>query len=98
MVEMTDRKRAVKWPTEDRQSERSRRRVSLPSFTFKTLKSHRERQQSERLLAGSKWVETGLVLTSTIATALDERNRHTTATLLLGHAAPPRVVMETLGQ
>jgi len=55
-------------------SRRSRRRVSLPTFAIRALKSHRQLQASERRLAGSKWVETGLVFTSTIGTPADERN------------------------
>jgi len=40
----------------------------------RALKGHRDEQTSERRLAGSKWTETGLVFTSSIGTALDERN------------------------
>jgi hypothetical protein len=55
-------------------SERSRRVVALPSFAIEALKRQREQQGGDRLLAGSKWVDGGLVFTSTIGTPLDERN------------------------
>ena len=55
-------------------SERSRRAVALPSFALEALKRQQERQRGERLLAGSKWVDTRLVFTTTIGTPLDERN------------------------
>ena len=55
-------------------SERSRRSVSLPSFALDALNRQQERQRGERLLAGSKWVDTRLVFTTTIGTPLDERN------------------------
>jgi len=55
-------------------SERSRRSVSLPSFALDALNRQQERQRGERLLAGSKLVDTRLVFTTTIGTPLDERN------------------------
>jgi integrase len=55
-------------------SERSRRAVSLPTFAIAALERHRDRQKQERLLAGGRWVDSGLVFTSTIGTPLDERN------------------------
>jgi len=38
------------------------------------LKAHRTRQLQERLLAGSRWHDSGLVFTSTIGTSADDRN------------------------
>ena len=38
------------------------------------LKRHGVRQKKERLKAGAKWQPSGLVFTSTIGTALDDRN------------------------
>ena len=55
-------------------SDRSRRSVALPSFALEALKRQQERQRGERLLAGSRWVDTRLVFTTTIGTPLDERN------------------------
>ena len=48
--------------------------VALPSFALDALKRQQERQRGERVLAGSKWVDTRLVFTTTIGTPLDERN------------------------
>jgi integrase len=36
-------------------------------------RGHRERQEQERTLAGSRWKETGHVFTSTIGTPIDDR-------------------------
>lgn len=55
-------------------SERSRRAVNIPQFAVSALKRHAIRQKKERLLAGGRWRESGLVFTSTIGTPLDERN------------------------
>lgn len=55
-------------------SERSRRTVSLPDFAITALKRQRTAQKEERLKAGSKWNDSGLVFTSSIGTPLDERN------------------------
>jgi integrase len=52
-------------------SEKSRRTVELPASCIATLQAHRERQQKERELAGSRWKETGYVFTSTIGTPID---------------------------
>jgi integrase len=55
-------------------SERSRRTVSLPAFAVTSLERQRTAQKKAKLAAGTKWVESGLVFTTTIGTALDERN------------------------
>lgn len=66
---------------------RSRRTVHLPGVAVEALRQHRERQAEERQLAGTRWVERGLVFPSTIGTPQDARNvvRHFHQTLdLLG--------------
>jgi integrase len=55
-------------------SERSRRTVSLPDFAVTALTGQRTAQKKDRLRAGSKWTDSGLVFTTTIGSALDERN------------------------
>ena len=55
-------------------SESSNRRVALPESAVDVLRRHRVRQKTERLLAGERWRETGLVFTTTIGTPLDGRN------------------------
>jgi integrase len=54
-------------------SEKSRRTIELPALCISALDAHRERQQQERLLAGTRWQETGHVFTSTIGTPIDDR-------------------------
>jgi integrase len=54
-------------------SEKSRRNVELPAACVKVLRAHKEHQDQERLLAGSRWKETGHVFTSTIGTPIDDR-------------------------
>jgi integrase len=50
---------------------RSRRGIVLPPYVVESLRAHRSRQVQERLLAGSRWQETGLVFTTAIGTPLD---------------------------
>jgi integrase len=52
-------------------SERSRRTLPLPEFSVKALRSHRGRQRQARLVAGSRWRETGHVFTTSIGTPMD---------------------------
>ncbi len=53
---------------------RSRRSIALPAFAVDTLRQHHIRQLEERLVAGSRWQEHGLVFPSTIGTPLEPRN------------------------
>lgn len=55
-------------------TERSRRTVTLPAVAAQTLRAHRVRQLQERLLAGSRWRETGYVFTTSIGTPLSASN------------------------
>jgi len=52
-------------------TERSRRMVVLPEVVVTALRAHRTRQRMERLVAGSRWVDTGHVFATTVGTALD---------------------------
>ncbi len=54
-------------------TKRSRRSVALPEVAVSALRRHRVRQMEERLLAGSRWQDTGMVFTSTIGTLLEPR-------------------------
>ncbi|CAN5863024.1 site-specific integrase [soil metagenome] len=51
-------------------TERSRRNVMLPDAVTAALRAHRTRQKMERLVAGSRWVESDHVFTTTIGTPL----------------------------
>ncbi len=52
-------------------SERSRRMLPLPEFAVKALRAHRVRQHQARLVAGSRWRDTGQVFTTSIGTPMD---------------------------
>ena len=54
-------------------SAKSRRTIELPACCVTVLKAHRERQKQEGQLAGSRWVESNYVFTSTIGTPIDDR-------------------------
>ena len=55
-------------------SDRSYRVVMIPASIVPLLVRYRAEQNRERLVAGSRWVTTGAVFTSTIGTMLDERH------------------------
>jgi integrase len=52
----------------------SRRTLALPPLVVASLRQHRARQLRERVWAGSRWNEFGLVFTSSIGTPLDSTN------------------------
>src|SRR5207244_3215463 len=52
----------------------SRRMLRVPAAALKALREHRVKQMEERLLAGEKWKDSGLVFTTTNGTPLDPRN------------------------
>ena len=51
-------------------TDRSRRTVTLPNVVVDALRARRAAQLEERLLAGAKWRETGLVFTTTVGTPM----------------------------
>lgn len=52
-------------------TERSRRTVSVPEVVVTALRAHRTRQLMERLVAGSRWADSGHVFTTTIGTPIE---------------------------
>lgn len=52
----------------------SRRTLALPGVALAALRRHRTRQLEERLVAGSRWQDSGLVFTTMTGTPLDARN------------------------
>lgn len=54
-------------------SEKSRRTIELPATCVAGLRAHKQRQEQERALAGSRWKDTSHVFTSTIGTPIDDR-------------------------
>jgi integrase len=57
-------------------TERSRRTIIIPDTVVATLRLHRKRQLEERLLAGAKWRDFGLVFATRVGTPLEPRNVH----------------------
>jgi integrase len=55
-------------------TEKSRRTIPMPAITRSALAAHLVAQREMRELAGTRWVESGLVFTTGIGTPLDQRN------------------------
>jgi integrase len=55
-------------------TDRSTRTIPAPAVVLELLREHRTRQLAERLRAGQRWHDSGLVFTSTIRTPLEPRN------------------------
>jgi integrase len=55
----------------DTKTEKSRRTLELPAMAAEALREHRARQAKERLAAGSRWHDHGLVFASQAGTPLD---------------------------
>lgn len=53
---------------------RSRRTIAMPDAIAKALKAHRVRQMEERLAAGSRWHDNGIVFSTTIGTPIEPRS------------------------
>jgi integrase len=70
---------------------RSRRTIALPGSIVAQLRAHRLRQLEERLWAGSRWREHGLVFSTTIGTPLDGTNVTHRLQRLLAEAGLPRM-------
>lgn len=77
-------------------SERSRRTVTLPDFAVEALRRHRAQQLKERLAAGGGWVDTGLVFTTPLGTALDYSNLRKEFRRLLAKAGLPMMRVHDL--
>ncbi|MFG3050924.1 tyrosine recombinase XerC [Kitasatospora sp. NPDC048239] len=52
----------------------SLRTLPLPPLVLEALRAHRERQAQERVAAGERWTETGLVFTSRVGTPIEPDN------------------------
>jgi len=72
-------------------TEKSRRTLMLPDECVDLLKQHRQRQREERLKAGDRWVDSGLVFT-TYRTYKDGKGKG----LKVGAPLHPRNVLRTL--
>jgi integrase len=69
----------------------SRRTIALPVVVINALQHHKAKQSQDRLLAGSRWRETGLVFTSTIGTPIEVGNLRRSFCRLLERAGLPRM-------
>lgn len=72
-------------------TQKSRRQIKLPQVLIAALVSHRETQDRERILAGERWVETGMVFTTSVGTMLDQRSMLRSFSTLLSAASLPRI-------
>lgn len=68
-----------------------KRTLSLGPSTIKILRSHYERQQLERIAAGDKWQENGLIFTTHHGNAIQYRNLIRDFQLLLKKAGLPHI-------
>jgi integrase len=72
-------------------TDRSRRTVALPTPLIESLRVHRIRQVKERLAAGSRWHDRGLVFASTVGSGLEPRNLHRAFKAVLTKAGLPDI-------
>ena len=70
---------------------RSRRTINMPGIVAEALRRHRTRQLEERLVAGGRWRESGLVFTTTIGTAIHRSGLHKDFKAILRAAALPNI-------
>ena len=72
-------------------STRSRRTITLPALAVTALRSHRTRQLEERLVAGNRWCDSGMVFTTTIGTPLGTQSLHRSFKSILRNAGLPDI-------
>jgi integrase len=70
---------------------RSRRVIAMPVTVVESLRRHRAVQVEDRLLAGSRWVETGFVFTTGIGTPIEAGNLRRSFWRVLDRAGLPRM-------
>ena len=72
-------------------STRSRRTIRLPRIVIAALRKHRARQLQERLIAGERWNDFGLVFTTEAGVPLDGCNINRTFKAILRRTGLPAV-------
>ena len=72
-------------------TERSRRTIRLPGVVATALPRHRTRQLEERLAAGERWRESGLVFTTSIGTPVHRARLHRKFKQILRTAGLPDI-------
>jgi integrase len=78
------------WQFVEPKSERGRRTIPLPPMAIETLREQKARVREARAVAGSRWVEWGLVFPSTLGTPLDGSNVTHRLQAALADACLPR--------
>ena len=68
------------------------RTIAMPDCVATALRGHRARQAEERLLAGSKWQDVGLVFTTRNGTPIEPRRLDTEFKRILGNAELPETI------
>lgn len=76
---------------QDLKTEKSRRTLVLPAVCVSELRAHRTKQREERLQAGDRWVDTGLVFTTYMRTQAGKGK-----TRKVGAGLHPRNVLRVL--
>jgi integrase len=74
----------------------SRRTINLPQVCLSALLQHREKQEQERVLAGSRWRDSGFVFTTGIGTPLEPRNLERDYRQILTVAGLPHIRIHDL--
>ncbi|MCL5744442.1 MAG: site-specific integrase [Acidobacteria bacterium] len=74
----------------------SRRTLNIPQVVLSELIQHRQRQEQERILAGSRWKDSEFVFTSGIGTPLEPRNVERAFSEIRLAAGLPRVRIHDL--
>ena len=72
-------------------TQRSRRKITLPTFVLDTLKRHLEHQQEMRAKAGALWRETGIVFCNIYGGYLESSNLHNDFKRLLEKVGLPNI-------
>jgi integrase len=68
-----------------------KRVIDLDEITIQIFRNHYERQQAERLAAGDKWQEYGLIFTCSVGTPIDSSHLRREFYKLLENAGLPRI-------
>ena len=70
---------------------RSRRTIMLPTVVSDALRAHRTRQLEDRLAAGGRWTDSGMVFASTVGIPMEPRDVHREFKAILRTAGLPDI-------
>jgi len=77
--------------SEDTKSPAGKRTLTLPPALVLRLRAHRTAQKEQRLVMGERWKDQGLVCTTEVGTALDQRAVERRFVRLCAQAETPRI-------